>query len=88
MATTGNQYYFAEGTSYASPCVAGVAALLWSYFPDLTAAQVKDILLKSSYKPNLMVVRPGSAQLVPFNSLSASGGIVNAYAAVKLAATY
>jgi cell wall-associated protease len=88
MATTGNQYTIEEGTSFASPCVAGVAALLWSYFPDLTAAQVKDILLRSVYKPNLMVVRPGSAQLVPFSSLSVSGGIVNAYNAVKLAATY
>ncbi|QMU28529.1 S8 family peptidase [Adhaeribacter radiodurans] len=87
-----NQIYQEHsGTSMASPVTAGVAALLFSYFPELTAVQVRDIILKSSLKySNLEVVKPGldkkvETGLVPFGSLSITGGIVNAYEAVKMA---
>ncbi|MDQ4141632.1 MAG: S8 family serine peptidase [Bacteroidota bacterium] len=87
-----NQIYQEHsGTSMASPVTAGVAALLLSYFPELTAVQVRDIILKSSVKyPTLEVVRPGLDRkiepgLVPFGSLSITGGIVNAFEAVKMA---
>jgi hypothetical protein len=63
----------------------GVAALLLSYFPSLTITQVKEILIKSVYIPQNPVNRPGSAEKVDFKSLSVSGGILNAYQAVKLA---
>ncbi|MFM7486259.1 MAG: S8 family serine peptidase [Cytophagales bacterium] len=70
----------------ASPTAAGVAALLWSYFPDLTMPQVKDILLKSTRKfDNLKVVQPGSKKMVLFSDLSNTGGLVNAYEAVRMA---
>lgn len=70
----------------ASPSTAGVAALLWSYFPDLTMPQVKDILLKSTRKfDNLKVQKPGSKEMVLFSDLSSTGGLVNAYEAVKMA---
>ncbi|WP_375445995.1 S8 family serine peptidase [uncultured Fibrella sp.] len=87
--TPHNGYQSLTGTSMASPCVAGVAALIRSYFPNLTAVQVKDILMKSAYKPDVMVRLPGRAggPLVPFSTLSKSGGIVNAAEAVKLAMT-
>jgi subtilisin family serine protease len=69
----------------ASPSTAGVAALLMAYFPELKADQVKDILMKSSRKfDNLMVQKPGGGR-VNFNQLSSSGGLVNAYEAVKMA---
>lgn len=69
----------------ASPMTAGVAALLRSYFPKLTAVQVKEILMKSSYQPDVLVRKPGrSMQQVPFKSLSRSGGLLNAYEAVKM----
>ncbi len=81
----GNKYENESGTSMASPSTAGVAALLMSYFPELTAIQVKDILMKSSRKfDNLKVQRPGGGR-VEFSQLSGSGGLVNAYEAVKMA---
>ncbi len=84
--TPSNTYKNEDGTSMASPSTAGVAALLMSYFPSLSAVEVKDILTKSARKfDNLKVQKPGSKELVPFSELSSSGGIVNAYEAVKMA---
>lgn len=81
-----NKYKNESGTSMASPSTAGVAALLWSYFPELSALQVKDILLKSTRKfDNLKVIKPGSKEEVLFSDLSSTGGLVNAYEAVKMA---
>ena len=80
-----NSYDFKSGSSMSTPVVSGVAALLFSYFPTLSATQVKEILLKSVFKPNQMVNEPQTKMQVPFDSLSFSGGIVNAYNAVKLA---
>lgn len=81
----GSKYKNESGTSMASPSTAGVAALLMAYFPELKAEQVKDILMKSSRKfDNLMVQKPGGGR-VNFNQLSISGGLVNAYEAVKMA---
>jgi hypothetical protein len=59
-----------------------------SYFPDLTAAQVREIISQSSRKfDGLKVVKPDTKEAVDFNTLSRSGGLVNAYEAVKLAMT-
>src|SRR6056297_998 len=80
-----NEYRNAQGTSMAAPVVAGVAALLRSYFPELTAKQVKEILLESATRIDMDVKKPGTQDLVPFSSLSVTGGTVNAYEAVKLA---
>ena len=83
----GNEYKNAQGTSMASPVTAGVAAMLLSYFPELSATDVKDILMKSVRTfDGLMVTKPGTKdEMVNFAELSTSGGIVNAYEAVKLA---
>lgn len=87
--TPENTYQEQDGTSMASPAVAGVAALLMSYFPDLTSKQVREILLQSTRKfDNLKVRKPGSTEEVTLHELSISGGLVNAYEAVKLAMTY
>ncbi len=80
-----NSYDFKSASSMSTPIVSGVAALLLSYFPTLSTAQVKDIILKSSFKPETKVNKPGSKTEVPFRGLSLSGGIVNAYNAVKMA---
>ena len=84
--TPNDTYEEQQGTSMAAPAATGVAALVMSYFPELTAAQVKEILRQSTRKfDGLKVTRPGSKDVVPFNELSSSGGLVNAYEAVKLA---
>ncbi len=82
----GNKYGRESGTSMATPTVAGVAALLMAYFPTLTAADVKRILVATTTKfPGLTVPRPGDGTPVPFASLSIAGGVVNAYEAVRMA---
>lgn len=83
----GNEYQDAQGTSMASPVVAGVAAMLLSHFPELTADQLKDVMMRSVRRiKRLKVIEPGSvSKEVSFSKLSVSGGIVNAYEAVKLA---
>jgi subtilisin family serine protease len=87
-AALNNEFAREDGTSLAAPVVSGVAALLMSQFPTLTAADVKRILMATTTQfPDLQVGKPGTkgGQKVPFASLSASGGIVNAYEAVKMA---
>lgn len=82
-ATPGNSYYFMTGTSMACPVAAGVAALIWSYFPTLTAKDVKNVLLQSTFKPqDLLVLKPGTQKEVLFESLSTTGGIISAKKAV------
>ncbi|WP_131537919.1 S8 family peptidase [Pedobacter nototheniae] len=90
----GSKYKYLDGTSMASPVVAGLAGLIRSYYPKLTAAQVKEIIVKSVVKVNHNVeYKKGEGDdapkvSVPFSDLCISGGIVNAYNALKLAATY
>jgi subtilisin family serine protease len=83
----GDEYENADGTSMASPVTAGMAALLLSYYPELSATQLKDIIMKSTRKlDGLKVTTPGTIdEQVNFSKLSVSGGIINAYEAVKLA---
>ena len=78
-------YKNANGTSMASPVVAGVAAMLRSYFPTLSAAETKEILLQSAKKVDTKVKKPGSDIMIPFSDLSVTGGYIDAYEAVKLA---
>lgn len=81
----GSKYKDNSGTSMASPVVAGVAAVLKSYFPKLTYADIKRIILQSATPYAIKVTRPESTDSVDFKTLSKTGGIVNLYEAVKLA---
>jgi len=83
----GNTYGEAQGTSMASPVVAGVAALVLEYYPTLSAEQVKYVIEKSSIKPSVKVKVPGGDSEVDMSELSTTGGVLNAYEAVKLAST-
>lgn len=83
-----NAYGFLKGTSMASPVVVGVAAVIRSYFPDLSARQVKFAIEKSAIADTtLQVTKPGTKEMVSFTELSTSGGFLNAYEAVKIAST-
>ncbi len=81
-----NKYEFLQGTSMASPEVAGLAALIRSYYPQLSASQVKHIIMNSGIKVDFDVKLPGGkGKKVPFSTLSVSGRVINAYNAVKMA---
>ncbi|MCB0704580.1 MAG: S8 family peptidase [Saprospiraceae bacterium] len=81
-----SDYASFSGTSMASPVTAGVAALVRSYYPDLSAKQVREILMASVDPLNEDVTLPGSDETVPFRQLSVTGGVVNAFNAVEMAA--
>jgi len=81
-----NNYDFEGGTSMAAPGVAGIAALLRSQYPSLSAAQVKQIIIESGLPLTTKVVVGGDASNVkPFADLSKSGKIANAYNALIMA---
>jgi len=82
----GNKYGSESGTSMASPVTAGVAAVLKSYFPSLTATDLKHIIRESAQVHHTQVLVPGAGgKKADFATLSATGGIVDLYAAVQLA---
>lgn len=72
----GSKYDYFDGTSMACPVVAGLAALIREYYPKLNAGQVKEIILRS------VVTAP------QLKSYCRTGGVVNAYKALQLAAEY
>jgi subtilisin family serine protease len=77
-----------EGTSAAAAITSGVAALIRSYYPDLTASQVKHILMDSGIEYTLEVSTPTKEdpeKTTPFNQLSKSGKVLNAYNALLMA---
>ena len=80
-----HEYGNLQGTSMSAPVVAGLAALLRSYFPDLSAQQIK-LAIEQSVSipdPSIRVIKPGTKnELVSFAELCRTGGIINAYAAV------
>lgn len=70
----------------AAPAVSGIAALVRSYFPDLTAAEVKRILMDSGLSTKQTVVVGGDPEKAkPFAQLSRTGKMANAYNALILA---
>lgn len=81
-----NEYARYNGTSMASPEVAGVATLVRSYYPKLSASQVKHIIMNSGTEIDMEVLIPGrEGKKANFSTLSVSGKVVNAYNALVLA---
>jgi len=83
----GNTYQSLQGTSMASPVVAGLAAFILEYYPSLSPEQVKKVIEQSSRQPDAKVEQPGSGKNVKLSELSRTGGVINAYEAIKLAAS-
>lgn len=84
--STYNQH---SGTSLSAPVVSGIAALVWSYHPELTAADMKEVLFKSVFTTRKKVLIPGlgteKRKKSRLSDLSAMGGVVNAFEAFKAA---
>lgn len=84
-----DKYRLLQGTSMASPEVAGVAALVRSYYPSLSASQVKHIIMKSGIEYHKDVKLPAGRKekpaLINFDTMSVSGRILNAYNALVMA---
>ena len=82
----GNQYKELQGTSMASPEVAGVVALLLGHFPNKTPAEVmKAVITTTNQYPGLIVNLPGTngKEQISFSQLSKTGGTVNAFKAME-----
>ena len=78
-----DKYKFQSGTSMASPVVSGVASLIMSYFPKLSAKKVKEIILESGIDIDVKIGNLGGNK--HFREYSKSGKLVNAYNALILA---
>lgn len=89
---TGDTYQYGNGVPMASATVAGVAALIKTYYPKLTGSQIRDILLQTvtsrkgvELEKNVTRAGKKAVDLYLFEQLCLSGGIVNALEAVKIA---
>lgn len=80
-----NEYRNASGTSMASPAVAGVAAVIRSQFPKLSASQVKHIIMDSGLTTMARVNVGGGADTKPFQEITTSGKMANLYNALIMA---
>lgn len=81
-----SKYEFDSGTSLAAPMVSSTAALIWLYYPNLTVADVKKIIMDSGTTYDLEVLVPGTKdKKVLFSELSKSGKVLNVYNAMQLA---
>jgi len=86
-----SEYKEEQGTSMAAPVVAGLAGMLRSYYPQLSALETKEIIMNSVTKLDDSVrikLEDGSYKTVKLADISISGGIVNAYMAVQKANEY
>lgn len=86
-----NNYGYLQGTSMASPIVSHIAAMIRSYFPHLSAIQVKEILMNSVWKPtdpNIKYTVPNRDSDKSLLDVCSTGGIVNAANAITLAKSY
>jgi cell wall-associated protease len=80
------KYVYNDGTSLACAITSGVAALIRSYYPKLTASQVKQIILDSGVAFDMDVIMPGTKdKKIKFSELSKSGKVVNVYNALLMA---
>lgn len=81
-----NKYESGSGTSFSAPMVSGTAALIWLYYPGLTAQEIKQIILDSGTPYDIEVLIPGEkGKKVHFKELSKTGKVLNVYNAMEMA---
>ena len=80
-----NKYEYLDGTSMASPVTAGVAALIRSYYPKLSAKQIKKALMENGASISTKLIKPGTQEKVLLSELCKSGSYINAYKALEAA---
>ncbi|MEM8762538.1 MAG: S8 family serine peptidase [Bacteroidota bacterium] len=82
-------YTFSYGTSASAAMVSKVAAIVLSYYPSLTASELKEVILKSGIQYEVSIPKKGDndgkEEKTPFSTLSKTGAVVNAYNAILLA---
>ena len=84
--TPNNGYEYLQGTSMAAPAVAGIAAVIRSYYPKLTDDQVKRVIMESGLSSNATVIIGGDpSNTKKFSELSTSGKMANLYNALIMA---
>jgi subtilisin family serine protease len=94
-AMPGNRYAIDSGSAYAAAMVTGVAAFIKNYFPQITPAQMRQLLIdtvtdrsdaevEKQYRATAGSMRGRIAtDLFLFSDLCVSGGILNAERAIK-----
>lgn len=80
-----NKYKKVDGTSMAAPEVSGIAAVLKSYFPNLTAQQLKEVILSSARQYPGLTVKVKDKPKELFSNMSKSGGVIDMMNAYKKA---
>jgi cell wall-associated protease len=83
-------YFLNNGSSFSAAITSGIAALVRSHYPNFSASQVKEIIMKSGISYDLEVQVPGEKEdvLKPFSELSKSGKVINAYNALLMSKEY
>lgn len=88
----GDTYKMGTGVGLAAASVAGVAALIKGYYPNLTGTQIRNLLIENvtsrkgaEVEKGIIVDGKQAQDLFLFEDLCLSGGILNAYQAIMAA---